>query len=372
MENFILKIYSIIYNILKKNLKIKKNKIAFIDNDSLNNTKYIYNYINNNLKNEFECNFITKTKKVKNYPITSMRNIKSAYHLATSEYWIVYTHLHKFLEFGIFPSKETRYIQVWHATGAIKRFGQDSKAEIIESKSILSKEGEIINSILVSSDIWKKPFSSAFRVEENKVKVLGVPRTDFFFDEKNKNSIEKKLRNDLKDIKGKKVILYAPTFRDDDLKSSDLNIDLILMEKELGDDYRIILKLHPHMKKIKLDNDLKYTIDLSTYPDINHILLISDYLITDYSSVALEFVLLDKPVIFYAYDLEHYERDIRGFYYLYEDFIIKNSLAKTTEDIIKIIKQKKIKKKDIIEFKMKNHKFLDGKSSERLVKELII
>lgn len=304
-------------------------------------------------------------KKNYEYPIIFIGNPKAIFYLATSSFWIVYTHLHDFLKWKITPPQKCRYIQVWHASGAFKKFGQDSANEFIEEKEILKREKEYIDSIIVTSEICKNPFSTAFGVDKNKIKVLGNSRTDIFFDEVKKEEIRKKIKKLFPKIQNKKVILYAPTFRDNDLDNYKMKIDFRYLNKELGDEYIFLLKLHPHIKNNLEEDDI--FINLSSYKDVNELLMVTDYLITDYSSVALDFCYLEKPIIFYAYDLESYENNIRGFYYNYEEFIPKNSLARTNEDIMKIIKENLISKEELKKFRIKNHLYNDGNSSKRII-----
>ena len=370
MKNIFMIYFKIIYTFLKKLFCVNSELVVFIDNNTLNNTKYLYEEILRK-KLKKRCVFITKNiKKDNNYPTIFIGNPKAIFYLATSSIWIVHTHLHDFLKWKITPPKKCKYIQIWHATGAIKKFGQDSVNEFIEEKNILIRERNYLTAIVVTSETWKKPFSTAFGVSEEKVKILGSSRTDIFFNEKLKQEIKEKLEKQIPEIKNKKVILYAPTFRDNDLVDFNLKINFKYLKENLGEEYIFLVKLHPHIKD-NIKNSKEF-INLSDYGDINELLMITDYLITDYSSVALDYCYLEKPIIFYAYDLENYKNNIRGFYYDYETFIPKNSLAKTNEEILKIIKEHLILKEEMKKFRIKNHKFNDGKSSERIIEYLFL
>ena len=241
MRKIFMLYFSFIYNLFKKLFPINKNLIIFIDNNGLNNTKYLYEEIKKRQLNK-KCYFVVKSiKKNYEYPIIFIGNPKAIFYLATSSFWIVYTHLHDFLKWKITPPQKCRYIQVWHASGAFKKFGQDSANEFIEEKEILKREKEYIDSIIVTSEICKNPFSTAFGVDKNKIKVLGNSRTDIFFDEVKKEEIRKKIKKLFPKIQNKKVILYAPTFRDNDLDNYKMKIDFRYLNKELGKNYKFII-----------------------------------------------------------------------------------------------------------------------------------
>lgn len=361
--------FKIFYETFKKIFNLNHNLIVFIDNNDLINTKYLYEEIKKKYP-EKKLVFIVKKNKLKSgYPVCFIGSLKSIFYLSTASFWFVHTHLHDFLKWKIIPRKNCKYIQLWHATGALKKFGQDSVAEFIEYKNILSREREYIDSIVVTSDIWQNPFSSAFGVDKSKVKVLGSSRTDFFFKKLEKKKVIEKLKKEFPQITNKKVILYAPTFRDNNLKDYKLELELDKLFQAFGKEYFLLLKMHPHIKNLKnLERNDNFYLNVSNYKNINELLLITDYLITDYSSVALDFCYLERPIIFFAYDLENYKNNIRGFYYNYEDFIPKKSLARTTDQIIEIIKKNLIKSEELRKFRKKNHKYNDGKSSYRIMK----
>lgn len=372
IRNIFMIYFKIFYEIFKKLFKLNHNLIVFIDNNDLINTKYLYEEIRKKYP-EKKMVFIVKKKNLKSdYPVCFIGNLKSIFYLSTASFWFVHTHLHDFLKWKITPPKSCKYIQLWHATGALKKFGQDSVAEFIEHKNILLREREYIDSIVVTSAIWQNPFSSAFGVDKSKVKVLGSSRTDFFFNNLEKKKVIERLKKEFPQIINKKVILYAPTFRDNNLNDYNLELDLSKLFYVFGEEYFLLLKMHPHIKKLKnLEKNDKFYLNVSDYKNINELLLITDYLITDYSSVALDFCYLERPIIFFAYDLENYKNNIRGFYYNYEEFIPKKSLAKTTDQIIKIIKENLIESEELKKFREKNHKYNDGKSSYRIMKAFL-
>ena len=114
--------------------------------------------------------------------------------------------------------------------------------------------------------------------------------------------------------------MYAPTWRDDEFVKKgkylfDLKIDLDNLQQKLGDDYVVLLRMHYLISNaLDLRGYEDFAIDVSNYSDISELYLISDCLITDYSSVMFDFGVLKRPQIFFAYDLDKYDQDLRGFY----------------------------------------------------------
>lgn len=157
--------------------------------------------------------------------------------------------------------------------------------------------------------------------------------------------------------------------------SAHYPMEVLNLEKlynELKDEYVFLFKIHPFVKN---EFSIPYQFsdffyDFSSYREINDLLFITDILITDYSSVCFEYALLNKPMIFFAYDVEEYVRT-RDFYYDYHSFI-PGPLAKTTERMIDIIQKEDFKMEKIEPFVKYFFDDLDGKATERVVDQLII
>jgi CDP-ribitol ribitolphosphotransferase len=149
-----------------------------------------------------------------------------------------------------------------------------------------------------------------------------------------------------------------------------LNLDKLYAE--LHDEYVFLFKMHPFVKDYweipKLYNDFFF--DFSSYREINDLLFITDILITDYSSVCFEFALLNKPMVFFSPDVEEYI-STRDFYYNYYSFI-PGPLARTDEEMINIIKKEAFEMDKLDSFVHYFFDHLDGKSSERVVDQLIL
>ena len=267
--------------------------------------------------------------------------------------------------------KGTKFIQVWHALGAFKRVGY-SRVDIDNKNSLTHRN---YTDTIVSSENIVDNYAEAFGIDRNKVHPLGIPRTDMFFNEIKKEKIKKDIYEKYPNLKEKRVILFAPTFRGAGRKSAHYPqeyIDLENIYNSLDENDMFILKLHPFIKNQLLIKE-KYKdkiIDLTEYKDINELLLIADLLITDYSSVIFEYSFMENPVIFYVPDLDDYSNS-RSFYYNYDEYIY-GSIAKTENELIKQLKNPVVDINKIEKFKNKFLNKCDGNSTKRFVEELIL
>jgi len=191
----------------------------------------------------------------------------------------------------------------------------------------------------------KEIYKTAFGAKEDKIFNIGCPRTDIFF---NKYILQEKRNEFFKsypELSKKKLILYAPTFRDNDNNTSQgkmMHLDIKKLLSKLNDNYVLGIRLHPHLaNKVNLNKYFPESyqskvFDFSLYDKLNTLLICSDILITDYSSIIYEYSLLEKPMIFYCYDLDKFEKSGRGFYGNYKS-LVPGPIAFKTEEIVDII-----------------------------------
>lgn len=165
----------------------------------------------------------------------------------------------------------------------------------------------------------------------------------------------------------KKIILYAPTYRDDTPECTDLHLDVPMMKQRLGQDYLLLLRVHPAVQdRIRISETVRdFVIDCSSEEDIDVLLAKSDLLITDYSSLPVEFSLLRRPMIFYPYDLERYGKS-RGFQNDYLD-LVPGPVAFSTRRIISLIRDNAFDFKKIARFSEEWNMYSKGRSSYRVV-----
>ncbi|HCJ08706.1 MAG: CDP-glycerol glycerophosphotransferase family protein [Lachnospiraceae bacterium] len=259
-------------------------------------------------------------------------------------------------------------IQLWHACGAFKTFGF-TRVGKDGGPNQTSTNHRYYNYAIVSSDEIRRFYAEGFGIDVKNVKALGVPRTDDFFKESYKSEIRAKLYEQYPQLKDKKVILFAPTFRGNGAGTAHFPFDKFNVKdvlSKLGEEYMIIIKHHPFVEmKHPVDASVKdRVLDLSMESEINDLLFITDLLITDYSSVIFEASLLNIPMLFYAFDLEDYVVN-RDFYYPFKNFV-PGKIVRNVDQIVESIGQEDYEQEKVETFKHRFFDQLDGKSSERV------
>ena len=231
----------------------------------------------------------------------------------------------------------------------------------------------LISANQYSTEIFKRAF-----LFEKEMLEYGYPRNDILYQKNNKEDIleyKKKLNLPL----DKKVILYAPTWRDDEFYGAgrykfSLKLDLDKMKENFEKDYVILLRMHYFIAdSLDLEPYHGFAYDFSNYDDIAELYLVSDILITDYSSVFFDYANLKRPILFFAYDLEKYRDKLRGFYLDIENDV-PGPILKTTEEVVSAIRNiDKVKKSYERKYESFYNKFCswdDGRASERTVKKV--
>lgn len=227
----------------------------------------------------------------------------------------------------IIKKKQQICVQCWHGT-PLKRLRCDIEVEgsvlntIKEIRRRNTRDVKKFNYFISPSKFASEKFNSGFALEKihNKNIIIekGYPRNDklFKYTKEEINSIKEKLHIP----KDKKIIMYAPTFRDDDHTSGvgytyKLGINFDKLKEEIGNDYVVVFRTHYFISNsFDFDKYKGFIYDFSLYEDVNDIYIISDILITDYSSVFFDYANLKRPIIFYMYDLKNYKDNLRGFY----------------------------------------------------------
>ena len=185
-------------------------------------------------------------------------------------------------------------------------------------------------------------FQSCFLFDRENILEAGYPANDPLYAEDRDERAEK-IKKKLGIPKDKKVILYAPTWRDDNFFSAgqygfELDLDLNRLKKEFGDEYVVLLRLHYFVvEQMDLSKYGDFTIDGCSYDDITDLYLVSDILMTDYSSVFFDYANLQRPILFFTYDLDRYRDVLRGFY-LDMEKDLPGPLLITNDDVVEAIK----------------------------------
>ncbi len=222
---------------------------------------------------------------------------------------------------------ETKVAQLWHACGAFKKWGMstaDKKFGATRKGILRHPYYKNLSLVTISAPDVAWAYTEAMHLEDTPevVKPLGVSRTDVFFDKDFIASAQDAVRDALPAIAGRKIILYAPTFRGHvrGAKGPD-ELDIAAMRAALGDEYALVIKHHPYVKTPPAIpagcEDFAFDVTHAGLP-IDKLLTSADACITDYSSIVFEYSLFGRPICFFAPDIADYN-DWRGFYYDYDE-----------------------------------------------------
>lgn len=319
---------------------------------------------------------VTKDKRLK---IVKTKTSEYYKYISMSKYWIV----NSIMDESITKKKNQIYVQCWHGT-PLKRLRYDIEVNgavlntIDEIRKRNDRDASKFDYFISPSKYCTEKFTSAFNlVALGKKDIIieeGYPRNDSLFN-KNKKNIDE-IKEKLGIPKNKKVICYLPTFRDNQHTSGvgytyDLAIDFDSLKKKFSKDYVILFRPHYFIaNKIDLSKYKGFVYNVASYDEINDIYLVSDLLITDYSSVFFDYANLKRPVLFYMYDFDDYKNNLRDFYISLDE--LPGPIVKTQKELEKCISNVD---KSITEFKDTYQKFNDkynylddGNASERVIR----
>ena len=371
-----------IFKLKYKHRSINNKKIVFSQSMGKGygcNPKYIANEILRQklpyelvwLINDVSDEELTKDipEQIRLVPFHSKKAIKE---LATAKIWIDNQRKNYFIKKGLVKKNNQYYIQTWHGGLGIKKFDADLDDNTTLTYQQYSKlDSSLIDYLLSNSKFENEVFNSAFWYD-GKIVQIGHPRNDVFFE--NSDKLKEKVFSTLNLSADTKIILYAPSFRDDSrLYCFGLEYKKLLkkVSEKFGGKWVVLVKLHPRLARYatKIIPNQDDIIDVTSYSDIQELLLASDMMITDYSSCMFDFMLSRKPAFIYAVDIEEYNSE-RGFYYPLEEtpFPIAQDNEALLNNILNL---------NLEEYKTKVDSFLlnkgcieDGKASIRTV-ELI-
>lgn len=379
------KVYKLMFRIIGALLP-KNDKLvifeSFLGKQYSDNPRAIYEYMQENCPGYTMYWSVDKRHvgqfSQKNVPSIRRFSIKWLFMMNRARYWITNSRMPLWIP----KPKRTIYVQTWHGT-PLKKLALDMDevhmpgTNTKQYKANFLKEAEkwdyLVSPNTYSSEIFKRAFGFEKTLIES-----GYPRNDFLINANNKENIAV-IKEKYKLPLNKKVILYAPTWRDNQFYGKGkykfkVQMDLEKMKKELGEEYIVILRLHYLIaEKLNLSGYGDFVRDFSMHEDIRELYLIADLLITDYSSVFFDYANLRRPMLFYVYDIDDYRDNLRGFYF---DFEAKapGPLVKDTNELIR-----EIRYIDQHGFKLSEEenafyqKFCcleDGNASERVVREV--
>ena len=349
---------------------IVQNRITFMSgrrDEVGGNYEFVYNLIKD--REDIDFHFFMFSNPAKHDRLKTIK--KFLYLYATSKVVIVDDYFR--LLNTVKKRKGVTVIQLWHACGAFKTFGFTRLG-----KSGGPKQNEpnhrMYDYAIVSSQEIAKHYAEGFGISDNNVVATGIPRTDVFMNKEYAEDVRERFFRQYPNLKSKKIILFAPTFRGKGQMSAYYPTEAFHPEKlldKIGNDYAILIKLHPYCKeRFEIAEEYRdRIIDFSDAVELNDLLFVTDLLITDYSSVIFEASLLDIPMLFYTYDLYLYIKE-RDFYYDFENFV-PGKILYSENEIAESIESNSFEQDKVSSFKYKFFDNLDGNSSKR-VADLVI
>lgn len=280
--------------------------------------------------------------------------------------------------FGAFKlRRETKLVQVWHACGAFKKWGYSvaDKSFGDDRKSLEQYSGHYNYTLVpVSGKEVCWAYEEAFGLEPDSgiVRPLGVSRTDIYFRKEFLDASHEKLKQMIPFLNNRKVILYIPTFRGEIRTAvSPKELDIARLFDCFHEDYMVLVKQHPFIRESYVVEEAysDFCMEIRDEMTTDELLAVADICITDYSSVVFDFSLLEKPILFFAYDLERYY-DERGFYYPYETFVPGPVVKNNCELIECISKIKEFDYNKIRDFKERYMSGCDGHATKRILEQV--
>lgn len=274
--------------------------------------------------------------------------------------------------------EESKVIQTWHACGAFKKWGMstaDLKFGGSRKQKLRHPFYENLSLVTTSSPEVNWAYIEAMHLERMPeiVKALGVSRTDSFFDPQFIASAREGVERKIPQARGKKIVLYAPTFRGTVAAAQGPDqLDIEQMRRELGDGFVLLVKHHPFVQNPPAipESCKHFAFNVGDAFAIDKLMCAADMCISDYSSLVFEYSLLSRPIAFFAYDKADYD-DWRGFYYDY-DQLTPGPVFETTGQVIDWAKASaaSFDPSEVNAFRSKFMSSCDGHSTERILKEV--
>ena len=386
IKRYLFAIYKRLFSFLGRILPKKDNLIifeSFLGKQYSDNPRALYEYLKLNYP-EYKMYWSSERKSIQkfqqlNLPYARRFSIKWMFKMNRAKYWVTNSRLPLWIP----KPEKTIYLQTWHGT-PLKKLAADMDevhmpgTNTNKYKKNFIKETKKWDYLVSPNNYSTQIFKRAFQFEKN-ILETGYPRNDFLINENNPDAIDK-IKSKIGIPTNKKVILYAPTWRDNQFYGRSrykfvIQMDLDLLREELNDEYVILLRMHYLIaENLDLSNYDGFIFDMSHHEDIRELYLISDMLITDYSSVFFDYAILKRPMIFYVYDIEEYRDNLRGFYFDFENEA-PGPLVKTTEELIKEIQELNDGLSQDKNFETFYQRFCcleDGHASERIVQQIFL
>lgn len=329
-------------------MKMKDNMVvfeSFFGRNYSDSPKYIYEYLGKHYEGQYRFVWVLNNRQKEKMPYPCKRvkrfSLRYYYYMARAGYHVFNGRQPVYF----IKRKGNVFLETWHGT-PLKKLVFDMD-EVTTASPLYKKQfytqtrswDYLVAPNRFSEDIFRHAF-----MYDGKMLETGYPRNDILYlKDKEKEDLEKEIKKELGIPLDKKVILYAPTWRDDEFYDHaqykfTLKLDMEKMQKEIGDEYVLLLRTHYFIVDVlDLTPFAGFAYNVSKYNDIARLYLISDVLITDYSSVFFDYANLRRPMLFFTYDLEKYQSVLRGFYMNVEEEL-PGPMLFDTEEVIDAIR----------------------------------
>lgn len=374
----------LIYHLFIVLVRVKKDIIVFessIGRNYSGNPRAIYEEIvRQGFDKKYRCYYIFEdtSTKIPGLAIKIKKNrLRYFYIMAVAGVWVSDSRFQTFIK----KRKGVTYIQTWHGT-PLKKLALDmddvsmsGETDIETYKKNFYDNAQTWDYLISQNSYSSEIFRSCFAFQKSMLEV-GYPRNDVLLNSDHTyiNTLKKQLGLPM----DKKIILYAPTWRDDEFYENgkykfNPKLDFELIRQSLGDEYIMLVKYHYLvMERINWEEFRGFIYEFDLSYEISQLYLVADLLITDYSSVMFDYSLLKRPMLFYAYDLGKYKNNLRGFYFDFEEEA-PGPIALTTKELIQDIIDYDIEKyKDKYDRFSKKYNLVDDGNASKKVVEVIV
>lgn len=317
-------------------------------------------------------NITYSLRKATSEPQTKKSNANMLRKVAEADIIIIDDHVPLFNSL-VLP-KDIKVIQIWHAGAGFKGVGY-SRWGHAGCPGPFSCHRQYTFSISGSANI-SEFFSEQFGILDEQIIPTGMPRMDTYLNEENRRKLTNKLHQRYPQIEGNKVILFAPTYRGRDRANAYYPYEKLDFSELYGfcrdNNYVVMFKMHPWVSEsVPIPEEYSDRFfDLNEYPNINDLFYVTDLLVTDYSSSIYEFSLMDKPMLFFAYDKEQYSTS-RGFHRDY-DSTVPGKVCKTFDEVMDALRSGDLQVEKVEKYKKDHFDFVDDHASDRVIDWLII
>lgn len=316
-------LFRMIEKFVFRRLGMKDNWVvfeSFLGKNYSDSCKYLYEYMMGKYKDKYKYIWVVNNKKTH-----IQGNIKKVKYLSLG--WFYYTSRAKYyvnnMRQPIWMNRRPGSImlETWHGTPLKKLvFDMDDiHAATPTYKMDMYKQSRAWTYLISDNSFSTDVFESCFLYPRENILETGYPRNDILYRE-NKDEIAQNIKEKLGIPSDKKVILYAPTWRDDEYYGPAeyrfaLKLDMERWRETFGEEYVMLLRMHYFIADAMDMSEYKgFAYDVSRYNDIAELYLAADICVTDYSSVFFDYANLKRPILFYVYDFEKYKDKLRGFY----------------------------------------------------------